>query len=61
MIWALMLAFIATWIYQHDDCKATSTSETPQVMCLVTSLFSAYFGWLITASEALLKIATTLL
>jgi hypothetical protein len=58
VIWALILGFIATWIYQYDDCKATSTFESPQLMCLVSSLLSAYFSWLLAAIAAFLKIVT---
>ena len=61
VIWAMIVGFIATWIYEYDGCKAAATDPSPQVWCLVTSLFSAYFTWLVMAIAAFLKLATTVL
>ena len=60
-VWVLIIGFIATWIYEYDACKWSSTSENPQVWCLITSLVSAYFTWWVVAVATFLKVVTVLL
>jgi len=61
VIWLIIVGFIATWIYEYDGCKASSTDPSPQVWCLFGSLFSTYFTWLVTAIATFLKVVTTIL
>ena len=61
VVLSLMIAFIATWIYEYDSCKWSSTDASPQIMCLITSLLSAYFTWLMVALAAFLKLVAVVL
>lgn len=60
-VWLVMISFIATWIYEYDACKQSSSSTSPQALCLGTSLVSAYFTWLLMALAWFLKAVAALL
>jgi hypothetical protein len=58
---SLLVAFIATWIYEYDSCKWSSTSASPQIMCLLTSLASAYLTWWLWGLAVFVKLVTVFL
>jgi hypothetical protein len=60
-VWLLILGFIGHWVYEYDVCKTASTDAHPQIGCLVMSLLSTYFTWLIAAIAGFLKVVTAFL